>query len=538
MARFRKKKMYFHSVKMTQSIRTKLIIIMIMMMGLVLFALWFMNYALLSTYYEYNKASQLADSYHDANEVIIADEGYASQNQEMASDSQLDLEIIEQNSSVNLYVFRVLRVEKFFGDSFYKFEYSFDYPSVTETEQKMLEDLTINYIYSMYGDEQGAGVKEGEGRRLIQKKKHYTIFKVYDKRIGSYYLELFGGLDSGAFIYLRTNYQSMHENIVVFNRFIAYAGLSVLLLGVVLMVFIGNSFAKPILQITDIAKRMSELDFDVKYPVTTSDEIGVLGGSINALSETLETTISELKTANNELQKDIENKIQIDEMRKEFLSNVSHELKTPIALIQGYAEGLQDNINEDKESRDFYCEVIIDEAKKMNKMVKKLLTLNKIEFGNDQVAFERFDIVNLIQNVMQPAALLADQKGAEISFAREYGPVYVWADEYMVEEVITNYISNAINHVDYEKKIIVSLEEQEGTVRVSVFNTGNLIPEEDLEKVWVKFYKVDKARTREYGGSGIGLSIVKAVMDSMNQKCGVRNLENGVEFWFELDCHN
>lgn len=225
-------------------------------------------------------------------------------------------------------------------------------------------------------------------------------------------------------------------------------------------------------------------------------------------------------------------------MRKEFLSNVSHELKTPIALIQGYAEGLQDNINEDKESRDFYCEVIIDEAKKMNKMVKKLLTLNQIEFGNDQVAFERFDIVNLIQNVMQPAALLADQKGAEISFAREYGPVYVWADEYMVEEVITNYISNAINHVDYEKKIIVSLEGQEGTVRVSVFNTGNLIPEEDLEKVWVKFYKVDKARTREYGGSGIGLSIVKAVMDSMNQKCGVRNLENGVEFWFELDCHN
>lgn len=226
-------------------------------------------------------------------------------------------------------------------------------------------------------------------------------------------------------------------------------------------------------------------------------------------------------------------------MRKEFLSNVSHELKTPIALIQGYAEGLQDNINEDKESRDFYCEVIIDEAKKMNKMVKKLLTLNQIEFGNDQVAFERFDIVNLIQNVMQPAALLADQKGAEISFAREYAkPVYVWADEYMVEEVITNYISNAINHVDYEKKIIVSLEGQEGTVRVSVFNTGNLIPEEDLEKVWVKFYKVDKARTREYGGSGIGLSIVKAVMDSMNQKCGVRNLENGVEFWFELDCHN
>ncbi len=535
MVKHRERKFYSHSVKMTQSIRTKLIIVMILMMGLVLFALWFMNYTLLSTYYEYNKVSQLAESFFDANKVVNEDEGYVSGNQEMASASQLNLEIIEQNSSVNLYVFRVLRVQKLVGSVFYQFNYSFDYPNVTETEQKMLEDLTMNYIYSMYGEEEIASV---EGRKLIQKRKQYTIFKVYDKRIGSYYLELFGGLDSGSFIYLRTNYQSMQENIVVFNRFIGYAGLSVLLLGVILMVFIGNSFAKPILQITDIAKRMSELDFDVKYPVTTSDEIGVLGGSINVLSETLETTISELKTANNELQKDIENKIQIDEMRKEFLSNVSHELKTPIALIQGYAEGLQDNINEDKESREFYCEVIIDEAKKMNKMVKKLLTLNQIEFGKDQAAFERFDIVSLIRNVMQSALLLAGQKKAEMSFDQEYGPVYVWADEYMVEEVVTNYISNAINHVDYEKRITVSLERKQDTVRVSVFNSGNQIPEEDLEKVWIKFYKVDKARTREYGGSGIGLSIVKAVMDSMNQKCGVRNLEHGVEFWFELDCRN
>lgn len=162
----------------------------------------------------------------------------------------------------------------------------------------------------------------------------------------------------------------MNESIDVFNRFIGYTGSGVLLVSVIIMVFFGNSFAKPILQITDIAKRMSELDFEAKYPVKTHDEIGVLGSSINTLSETLEATISELKTANNELQKDIEQKTQIDEMRKEFLSNVSHELKTPIALIQGYAEGLQDNISDDAESREFYCEVIIDEAKKMNKMVK------------------------------------------------------------------------------------------------------------------------------------------------------------------------
>ena len=203
-------------------------------------------------------------------------------------------------------------------------------------------------------------------------------------------------------------------------------------------------------------------------------------------------------------------------------------------MIQGYAEGLHDNINEDSESREFYCDVIIDEANKMNKMVKKLLTLNQIEFGKNQISFERFDIVQVIRSVIQSARLLAEQKGAEI-YMEETQPVYVWADEYMVEEIVTNYISNAINHVDGEKRIRVSLEMREKVVRVRVFNTGEQIPEAELDKIWIKFYKVDKARTRAYGGSGIGLSIVKAIVESMNQQCGVENHRNGVEFWFDLD---
>ena len=221
-------------------------------------------------------------------------------------------------------------------------------------------------------------------------------------------------------------------------------------------------------------------------------------------------------------------------MRKEFLSNVSHELKTPIALIQGYAEGLKECINDDAESREFYCDVIMDESAKMNNMVKKLLTLNHLEFGNDQAAMERFDLTDLVRGVVQSAQLLADQKGAQISFPQSE-PVYVWGDEFKVEEVVTNYVSNALNHVDGEMKIEVKMMRRENHVRLSVFNTGKPIPEEELDKIWIKFYKVDKARTREYGGSGIGLSIVKAIMESMHQKFGVVNYDNGVEFWFELE---
>jgi len=304
------------------------------------------------------------------------------------------------------------------------------------------------------------------------------------------------------------------------------------------MYFIGVGFTKPILRLSEMTKAISNLNFDVCYDGKRQDEVGELGYSINVLSEKLEKTISSLKSANNELQNDIKKKEKSEEMRKEFLSNVTHELKTPIALIQGYAEGLKDNIQGDEESREFYCEVIIDEAAKMNSMVKRLLSLNELEFGDNKPQFERFDIMALLNSVVNAMNMVYKQKGIS-SEVNGGTSCFVWADEYLVEEVITNYISNALNHAEEDKngKKIVSIcvRECENKVRISVFNTGKPIPEEDVERIWDKFYKVDKARTREYGGNGIGLSIVKAIMNSLNRECGVKNWDNGVEFWFELD---
>ena len=300
------------------------------------------------------------------------------------------------------------------------------------------------------------------------------------------------------------------------------------------MIFLSNHYTKPILKLAQLAKKMENLDFDVRYKENRNDEIGVLGHSMNSLSDKLEQTISELKTANNELELDLQRRSEQEQMRQEFLANVSHELKTPIALIQGYAEGLQDNVNDDPESREFYCEVIVDEADKMNKMVKKLLSLNQLEFGNGQVHLERFDLQQVVQSVLASSEILFRQKEVTLSYKGDQ-PVYVWADEYMTEEVVMNYVSNALNHIDGEKIIEVKIVSCDGKARVSVFNTGKPIPEEDIDKIWSKFYKVDKARTREYGGNGIGLSIVKAIMEAHNQAYGVKNYDNGVEFWFELD---
>lgn len=349
------------------------------------------------------------------------------------------------------------------------------------------------------------------------------------------YLDMWGMLDNNNVFLIRLPMAGISDSIQISNMFYLYTGMIVVAISILAIWFLSQRLTKPLEELTDISIRMSNLDFNAKYESGGEDEIGVLGQNFNKMSKELEQTISELKTANNELQKDIEKKERIDDMRKEFLSNVSHELKTPIALIQGYAEGLKECINDEAESRDFYCEVIIDEAAKMNNMVKKLLTLNQLEFGNDQISMECFDLTELVRGVVNSAQLLADQKDAQILFVQDTS-VYVWGDEFKIEEVVTNYVSNAINHIDGERKIEIKMQRREGHIRLSIFNTGKPIPEEDIDKIWIKFYKVDKARTREYGGSGIGLSIVKAIMESMNQKFGVKNYENGVEFWFELEC--
>ena len=223
----------------------------------------------------------------------------------------------------------------------------------------------------------------------------------------------------------------------------------------------------------------------------------------------------------------------LDESRNEFVSNVSHELKTPIALIQGYAEGLKENISDDPESREFYCDVIADEAKKMNRMVQKLLTLNQIEFGNNQVNMERFDITEMIRNMVESSKILVEKQEVKIIF--DEPETHVWADEFMIEEVVNNYLSNARNHVTDGGIIKVSYCRHGNDVRIKVFNTGDHIPQEDIDKLWVKFYKVDKARTREYGGSGIGLSIVEATMKAHGKDYGVANVEGGVEFYFDVE---
>lgn len=381
----------------------------------------------------------------------------------------------------------------------------------------------------------GPVVTHTEKIKILKRSDMFTLQLVVDDKMNTEYMELWGYLENGDMILLRTAVESIRDSVKLSNRFLVYIFLIAIVISFFLVWYLARRISRPILDLADISKKMGGLDFTAKYTGGEENEIGVLGNNMNQMSKTLETVIGELKTANNELQKDIEKKEEIDVMRREFLSNVSHELKTPIALIQGYAEGLKECVNDDEESRDFYCEVIMDEANRMNNMVKKLLTLNQLEFGTETVTLERFNLSALVKGVIQSSDILIKQKGATVIFQDTPEETYAWADELKIEDVVRNYLSNAWNHAAGDKIIEVKIQKVDGKVRVSVFNTGEPIPKESLDQIWVKFYKVDKARTREYGGSGIGLSIVKVIMDSFNQPYGVKNYDNGVEFWFELE---
>ena len=396
----------------------------------------------------------------------------------------------------------------------------------TSGDRQFLKNRVEDYIFG----------KDMPQTSVLKKHDNYIVQKTYDIRSDSYYLESWGYFSDNKTIFLISiPLASIKDSVALSNQFLAYVGIVALIMGSFIIYITTKRITSPILQLANLSEKMSSLDFDAKYTGSEQDEIGVLGNSMNQLSDTLKDTIGQLRSANESLQRDIEEKVKVDEMRKDFIANVSHELKTPIALIQGYAEGLTEGMAEDPESRDYYCEVIMDEANKMNKMVRQLLNLTALEFGNDDLQLEQFDLTELIRGVINSAGILIQQKEAKVKLEC-YDSIRVYGDEFKIEEVITNYLNNALNHLDGEKEIVITAEENGTEALVTVFNTGQNIPEEDIPNLWTKFFKVDKAHTREYGGSGIGLSIVKAIMDSHHKSCGVRNVKGGVEFWFTLDC--
>ncbi len=486
---------------MKYSIKKQMIAIFIGLLACMVVALLVINMTFLEPYYIQNKEKSFREMYETLNQVA-QDQSY--------SDEEVSSDVAKQAERNNL---SFLIIDETTGNKY-----------TNVYNQEMLFNQLLGYVIN----------QSQQNAEILESTDAYQMLQAKDPWNETEYLVMWGNFEDGSQFLMRSPLESMRESAAISNRFLIYIGSVLILAAGALVWYFSKKLTDPIRELANLSDKMANLDFEAKYTSGGKNEIGELGANFNRMSSRLESTISELKKANNSLLKDIEQKEKMEEMRNEFLGNVSHELKTPIALIQGYAEGLKDGVNDDAESRDFYCDVIMDEAMKMNQMVKNLLTLNQLEFGDEDISFERFDLVALIRGVLQSMEILAQQDELKIIFRQE-SPVYVWADEFKTEQVVRNYVSNAFHHASGDKVIEVKIQKEGKKARTSVFNTGMPIPEEDLKHIWEKFYKVDKAHTREYGGNGIGLSIVKAIMESFHQEYGVKNYDNGVEFWFELD---
>ncbi|MGI6020298.1 MAG: sensor histidine kinase [Lachnospiraceae bacterium] len=485
---------------MKHSIRKDFLVIIIGIIALALFVIGVLNYFWLDDFYENNKIKTIKSVYRQLNysELDYGDSSTESSLSQMSSKYNIQLLVCDNDFTVI-------------------------YSSAFDREE--FGSRLFGYYTGIYRDNVD----------VIEQNDSYTLQKTYERFHNLNYLEIWGRISDGNYLIIRMPLESIANSVKISNRFFYIVGGIVVILTFFIVLYISDKFTAPIRRLTEISERMAGLDFDAHYESSRfKNEIDIVGEQFNKMSNTLEQTLSELKSANIKLRSDVEEKERIDNMRREFIHNVSHELKTPIAIIQGYAEGLKDGIADDEENRDYYCDTIIDEANKMNHLVRQLLDLNDLESGADMVSISRFNISSLIDNIIKNMSILIEQKGADISTSI-HPDLYVWGDEFKIEQVFTNYLNNALNHVEFEKKIEVKTEIIGKKVRVTVFNTGCPIPDYAIDHIWEKFYKADKARTRQYGGSGIGLSIVKIIMENHKQKYGCLNYDNGVAFYFELE---
>ena len=490
-----------------KSVRIRLFLTLCAVIIVIILFLILINNIVLETFYLHSKTNTIKGLYTKINNY------YNSQ------DANIDIEEELKNISIKNNIDILIKKE--------------DDIIVVTTDKDFLGSIGKINISKMINNKNIIG-------DVVYAKDKMLIKKVEDERTKINYVVLFATLDNGYNLYIRIPISAIQESVRISNNLLIFIGGIVICISGIIASFISKKFTEPILELNNIANKMAKLDFSQKYRIKdTEDEINDLGKSINTMSDKLERTIKQLRGTNIELEKDIEEKSKLDEMRKSFISDVSHELKTPIALIQGYSEGLLENVNSDEESRKFYAEVILDETNKMDKLVKQLLELMKLEYGKREFNDTKFNIVELEKEVIRKSQVMLDEKQIEVQIDSPE-QINVLADDFYIEQVVTNYITNAIKHVkekDGKKyiKVTNTVDVEKNIVRIKVFNTGDNILEEHLARIWNRFYKVDESRNRAEGGTGIGLSLVKAIMKNYDKAYGAINKEDGVEFYFELE---
>lgn len=334
-------------------------------------------------------------------------------------------------------------------------------------------------------------------------------------------------------IFVVSSLQPISEASAVIQKIFVYIYIFAFGLTILLSIIYSNMIAKPLIKLNKTASKMSKMDFSEKYTVDSQDELGNLGITLNFLSENLDAALRSLRTANLKLKGDIQKERSLEKMRREFVGGISHELKTPISLIEGYAEGIKDDVFQG-DDKDYYVDVIIDEAKKMGVLVSDMLDLAQLENGNFKLKSQGFYIDKLINVTTKKYYTIFNSKKIDVKLNLDNN-VLVHGDTMRIEQVLTNFITNAIRHTQENGSIEIAMRQNNNMVYVIVKNSGENIPVTDLDKIWDKFFKIDKSRNRNLGGTGLGLAITKNILLLHNSDFGVENYVGGVSFYFSLN---
>ncbi|AGX44203.1 HAMP domain-containing sensor histidine kinase [Clostridium saccharobutylicum] len=466
-----------------KTIKTKLFFIFTIFMVALVACGIFLNSIFLESYYIYKNKNTLALINKKISSEYINDKENSYEN----------IDMVESIDNVNTVI----------TDNDMNIEYNSGRQKRTDNNDKHLSKEIKQYIL--------------DNESKLSKKE---IYYIEDKnKAQTNKLVFISKMSNGGYVILRKPIKNIHDSVVIANEFYMFSALIVILIGGIFILIFSKRVTKPIVEMSNVAENICNLEFDRRVEINSKDEIGKLGESINKISEKLCVSINELKN-------DVER-------RKQLVRDMSHELKTPLGIIKGYAEGLKYGVVDDKEKVDKYCSVLVEECDRMDKLVRELLEHSAMESGNVEMNITCFEIREFISKVVQRFDSIFTEKKITFDLLC-INDCLVKADRNMIEKAVNNFITNAINHIGGRKLIQLIVEEKENKVEISVFNTGNHIPDKDIGRVWDVYYKVDKSRTREYGGHGIGLSIVKLIAELHNGATKVKNVDEGVIFSIEV----
>ena len=404
-----------------------------------------------------------------------------------------------------------------------------------ETQQGVSIDLydnVDNYLYEGNGN-----FISGNKINIISRKENAdgSYFNVVSTDGSTTQYIVYGkDFKNGYHIEITVQKDPIKENANIATRVTTTITVLALVLALVFISAYAKRFTKPLIEMSNVTNKIAELDFSDKCEINRKDEIGILARNINTVSASLDKALTELREKNEKLMEDIENERRIEKMRSDFISAASHELKTPIAIIRGYAEGLKMNVEGENYGATEYCDIIMHEADRMNNLVLSMLEQSQYSSGSKMPELKEFSLNEMIESFLKAASPIFDEKGVSAGFV-PCEDVNVLADESQYTTVLSNIVLNACSHAKNEKLIDVSTEKTaDNKVRVNVFNTGSFVDDKDKDGIFTSFYRADKAHSRAEGRFGLGLSIVKSITENHGCECGFENKENGVTFWFTV----